>query len=999
MFMNPSYLNSIKNTDLPFNISKTIYLLLLILCVSLLGNLVNAQTTLSQFDSVTSAKTVSKTSASQSIPTITSLGSASGCIGMDITINGTNLSGAIAENVKIGGTAVSSISSISDTQIVAVIGNGTTGNVTVTNSGGAATSGLWFTVNSPTVAGVLTPENTNVCSGSWYSGHLTLSDYTGSIIRWESSTDNFATAGTPISNTGNTQVIGTHTTDTYYRAVIQSGSCDLLYSNSVKITVSGAMPATTGISLNGGAAYPPTGAGRDYCASTTATFSTAPVANATSYTWVIPEGWSVVSGQGTTTLTAITGNSSQSANVMVYASNIGCGNSAQSYLFLYLGNPPPPPTPTPTVTLTQPTCAVATGTITVNTPVPAAGITYTVVGISPVVAAITNSTGVFSGLAEGDYHVTASKVSGCGPSAPLSVTLAMATNTWDGISWSNGTPTASQALIFNGNYPSETDPDVDISGCSCTVNTGKNVTIKTGRNLIITNKVAVLGTGTLTFENNASLVQINEVKNSGNITYNRTTSAVRMSDYTYWSSPVDSQNLNISPSYALGMFYSYNDFATPEDWKKESLSTIMIVGKGYIIRGPQVVSPMIPPPPPGLNDFNASFTGIPNNGTITIDIGPIGTYNLIGNPYPSAIYADQFLYDNKTVIDGTIYFWTHNTAIQNASLIGNNPDGTPKAGSGVLAYTSDDYASYNLVGGVGTGEGTSAPSGGVKPTGKIAAGQSFFTTSTTVGGSIKFTNLMRVDGFGKPFDNTNFYKTTNSKTKTTATIEKHRVWLNLTNKGGAFKQTLVGYLTGATNTLDKLYDGESFDANEYVDFYSLNQDKNLVIQGRALPFDQNDEVPLGYRSTIDGAFTINIDQTDGVLANQPIFLEDKLINKEVDLKRGSYTFNTTAGTFNERFVLKYSSKTLGVDSPQDKEDGIIALYSNADKTIIIRNNGDATIHSVSLFGMSGQNIAVWDLKNKEQTNIQLPTKEVSSGIYILKMKTTTGESGKKIIVN
>lgn len=183
MFMNPSYLNSIKNTDLPFNISKTIYLLLLILCVSLLGNLVNAQTTVSQFDSVTSAKTVSKTSASQSIPTITSLGSASGCIGMDITINGTNLSGAIVENVKIGGTAVSSISSISDTQIVAVIGNGTTGNVTVTNSGGTATSGSWFTVNSPTVAGVLTPENTNVCSGSWYSGHLTLSDYTGSIIR------------------------------------------------------------------------------------------------------------------------------------------------------------------------------------------------------------------------------------------------------------------------------------------------------------------------------------------------------------------------------------------------------------------------------------------------------------------------------------------------------------------------------------------------------------------------------------------------------------------------------------------------------------------------------------------------------------------------------------------------------------------------------------------------------------------------------------------------
>ncbi|MBA4321064.1 MAG: hypothetical protein C0412_21955 [Flavobacterium sp.] len=179
----------------------------------------------------------------------------------------------------------------------------------------------------------------------------------------------------------------------------------------------------------------------------------------------------------------------------------------------------------------------------------------------------------------------------------------------------------------------------------------------------------------------------------------------------------------------------------------------------------------------------------------------------------------------------------------------------------------------------------------------------------------------------------------------------------------------------------------------------MNQEKNLVIQGRALPFDATDEVQLGYRTTINGEFTINIDQVDGLLANQAVFIEDKLTNTIFDLKTGNYTFSTTPGTFNDRFVLKYSNKTLSVDQT-DKVDGILAFYSNNYDTLIIHNeNMDSTVDSVSLFNMAGQNIGVWDVRNSEQTNIQIPIKKISSGIYIVKVKTTIGESSKKIIVN
>lgn len=649
-----------------------------------------------------------------------------------------------------------------------------------------------------------------------------------------------------------------------------------------------------------------------------------------------------------------------------------------------------PATATPSVTLTQPTCSVSTGIITVNTPVPGAGITYTVTGPSPSAATVTNSTGVFSGLMAGTYDVTANDTSACSVSVATNVTINISvTNTWNGASWSNGTPNSAQKLVFSGNYPPAVDPNVDITGCSCMVTGGATVTIKTGKTLTITNEVTVVGGGTLTFENNASLVQINNTAvNSGNITYKRTTSSVRTSDYTYWSSPVASQNLNISPSYGSGMFYSYNDFADPEDWKGETASTVMAIGKGYIIRGPHITGP---PPPPGL--YDATFTGEPNNGTKTIAIGPTGTSNLLGNPYPSAIDADKFLATNSTRVEGTIYFWTHNTAIQLASNIASG-----KVGTGVLAYTSDDYASYNTTGGVRTGnfEG-SVEEIANKPTGKIAAGQAFFTTSLGAG-TVTFNNEMRLSSGGAILNNSQFFKTRNPKVKTNNIIEKHRIWLNLTNSEGAFKQTLIGYVTGATNDYDSRFDGESFDANEFVDFYSINEDKNLVIQGRALPFDENEQVPLGYRSTIDGVFSISIDQVDGLLTNQSVLLEDKLTNTVFDLKNGNYVFNTVAGTFKDRFVLSYSSKTLSVDS-RDKEEGILVIYSNNFKTLIIRNNGDSTINSVSLFNTTGQNIAVWDIKDLEQTNIELPIKNISSGVYIVKIKTTTGESTKKIIVN
>ena len=48
--------------------------------------------------------------------------------------------------------------------------------------------------------------------------------------------------------------------------------------------------------------------------------------------------------------------------------------------------------------------------------------------------------------------------------------------------------------------------------------------------------------------------------------------------------------------------------------------------------------------------------------------------------------------------------------------------------------------------------------------------------------------------------------------------------------------------------------------------------------------------------------------------------------------------------------------------------------------------------------MQGKAIANWKVTDKEQTNIKIQVQSMSSGVYIVKLKTVKGNISKKIIV-
>ena len=346
----------------------------------------------------------------------------------------------------------------------------------------------------------------------------------------------------------------------------------------------------------------------------------------------------------------------------------------------------------------------------------------------------------------------------------------------------------------------------------------------------------------------------------------------------------------------------------------------MGLGKGYIFQAPESFSATT------SAIFEAAFSGIPNNGLVSLPIAKTKTPNLIGNPYPSSLNADAFILENQNVLQGSLYFWTHNTPIDNGQ------------------YTSDDYAVYTILGGVGT----AAKNGGINntiPNGKIASGQAFFILGNNQQGNIVFTNAMRLKG-----GNNLFFKNSASKSITTSTFEKHRIWLNLSNKQGAFKQILLGYATGATNGKDVKFDGLSLDSNEWLDFYSLNEGDKNSIQARALPFDDSDSVPIGYRAKQEGNYTISLDDFDGLFANQDIFLEDQLEAKTQNLKKADYSFTTTKGTFDNRFVVRFQTKNT------------VPSAISAEVQIVTRNNqvqinsSKEILSKVSLYSLEGKQL-------------------------------------------
>ncbi|CCG54114.1 Protein of unknown function precursor; putative adhesin [Flavobacterium indicum GPTSA100-9 = DSM 17447] len=540
-----------------------------------------------------------------------------------------------------------------------------------------------------------------------------------------------------------------------------------------------------------------------------------------------------------------------------------------------------------------------------------------------------------------------------------------------------GVPTSADCVLI----PNVTNKPI-ISGTNysglartVTVQNGATLTITATNALTVTDVINVSAGGQILVNNNGSIVQINNVTNVGNITYERTAN-IRKQDYVYWSSPVNNFPVtSVSPGTNAGFIYKWQPTTTTAyasnfgNWVNANEN--MVIGKGYIVRGPDSFTTT-------LQNYTATFTGVPNNGNITVPIsrstynganytGPTSTlvtkdddnWNLIGNPYPSSIHAINFLTLN-TNIAGFIKVWTHGTLPSSAIA-------DPFYSDFVYNYTPGDYITYNST-------GTSSGPGVFN--GYIAGGQGFFVlmnhTSAGTSETVSFNNTLR----SNTYSNSQFFRTNNAQ-QVNADLERHRIWLDLISSNGNSIRTLVGYIQGATNSEDRLNDAFT-DEKLNFNLYSLIEDKMMTIQGRTLPFDNNDQVPLGLKVNQAGMYTIGVGVVDGLFtnANQKIYLEDKLLNIIYDIKQSAYTFISEAGTFNNRFVLRYTTKS----DAQLSSDNSISVFTNNSIAI---NSNKLKIKDVQVYDVLGK--LILNKSNINKVNIELTEIMKANGVLLVKI--------------
>ena len=451
--------------------------------------------------------------------------------------------------------------------------------------------------------------------------------------------------------------------------------------------------------------------------------------------------------------------------------------------------------------------------------------------------------------------------------------------------------------------------------------------LKVGANRIITVPVGktftiegnIVNNGTILLESDASgyanLINKGTISGSGNILVKRYTTGY---EYHYIAAPNAAAT---SSSLATSMLYYFDeayDEVNVDDWVNawKNASGNLVPAQGYAYGS--------------YSNTTLSFNhSLINTGNISISVTNSNQgensdgYNLVGNPYPSAIDANAFVTQNSSVIDGTIYLW------EDADNDGN--------------FESADYAMWNTLGGV-----AGAPAGQI-PNGYIAPVQGFFvhrSITSPSSANISFTNTMRTS------DATlQYYKKDN----------QHVAGIRLTAVSPkSFSQMLIGFHPDATTLFDSQYDGLKLITPDKAAMYAIQSDDNkCAIMGlpESLLADSQIVIPLGFYTPERNLFTFSLDTAYLTAQQFKVYVFDAETNKYTNLtSEKTYSFYSEKGTSNKRLKLILASTINDFVPNNNKESDPFTLYYSNNKIILNTNLEEETDATLTLYNISGQQL-------------------------------------------
>lgn len=504
-----------------------------------------------------------------------------------------------------------------------------------------------------------------------------------------------------------------------------------------------------------------------------------------------------------------------------------------------------------------------------------------------------------------------------------------------------------------------------------------NLLISSGTHLVISDNSlvvedAISNAGTITLENGASLVQLhtgndnNTVAGSFNV---KRTGSDNIWIYNIWASPINSANLmNIFGGQICDMWtfkaseqawkYDFSVGAAPDlcyGASKSFVSSelvapdgvadgVMDVGRGYYITG-------------NATD-NRTFSGTVNNGDITTTIYATNTtstdwngtnWNLIGNPYPSAIDKVSFWTENAGIVTDGLYFW----------------------GSTDTLY--DQCTDFTVWNPLGRAASTCNSNSSNTAKASIPSGQGFWVYCSSSSGStetVTFTNAMR-----SAVDNDAFYKNKE---------DIQRVWLSTRFDTLKSNQVLLGLVDDATMGYDPYYDAHAFEPGigDFLTFSRFQEDYLILAEAEPDLFKPY-HIPLTFHAKNTGLYKFQIDSIHEVNAGMQYYLYDQKFNSTHLLMDEPYKVVLDSGMYQNRFFLTYQD-----NAPNGVEEIATTAFKvyHFNHFINVDFSGKRAF-KVTIFGINGSQML------REENNsfsAEISTSNWAKGVYMVQCEAENG---------
>jgi hypothetical protein len=520
---------------------------------------------------------------------------------------------------------------------------------------------------------------------------------------------------------------------------------------------------------------------------------------------------------------------------------------------------------------------------------------YKGTGSSVTVAGLTGGTTYramvceFNGTSGREKYYTSTAVNNPANFSTLAIT------TWTGTTWTDGTPDLNTDAIISGNLSL-------YSGIVCktlTINFGDTVLVYSGGSITaygnFTNHGAFALKSPVDTNATGSLITYGNIINDGIMVADRYISMGNLQPDNYVWHTMCSPMANYPVQLSYKGDYVCDFVESTNSWRYLKTGDVVISPKGYMVKTINANGKII------------RFRGNFNTGDQSIDLTNNGAgstygYNLVGNPYPSAIDWNAAGGWTKTNIYDAIWIWN------------------PSAGT---------YSSW---------DGTVGTNGGSR---YIPAMQGFFVKvlpgyST---GVLSMTNETRV------ISNKSFMK---------RGIQNEIIRIRV--NGNHYNDETVIYKADGLNSSYKLF---GFDAS-VPQIYTLNNDTNYSIF-KINPEVKDTIIQLGFRCTEDGEYSLNFDELS--FENGTIILMDKLDNSVIKLKPGaSYKFSHHSTDVENRFTLAIQSNSPTTSIVDRSGNRNIKIWAYSNKIYVDNQLEGRTLAEV--YNLLGSKVIMKEMNSK-----------------------------------